>query len=450
MANPEKPASVEPVKATPTDEQRAIATTEDRQTRRATSEAELAVAPEIVADNFRDYVHAWVSRVRGGESGVLPVVIGFIAISILFQAQNSKFLSSGNLTNLLVQSAVFMLLGMAEVFALLLGEIDLSIGFVSGIGGIVAAELVVPARGWPWWAAIAVALLTTAAIGTLHGTIITRLRLPSFVVTLAGLLGWQGVMLLMLGKGGTVPIPDKVINDLANGNLTPTAGWLAAVLIVGMFALVTWFRDARRRASGLVAPPVSLTVLKIAAVAASAAALLFVCNTNRGALVPIRGVPWVVLIVLGVLVAWTLLLGRTKFGRYMYAIGGNPEAARRAGVNLALIRTTAFALSGFTAGIAGIIYASRLRSVSTSLDGGTLVLYSVAAAVIGGTSLFGGRGKALHAVLGGLVIAAIYNGMGLLGMSAASQYMITALVLLAAVTVDAVARRGRVAGTTSR
>ncbi|MGZ6945998.1 MAG: ABC transporter permease subunit, partial [Acidimicrobiia bacterium] len=164
----------------------------------------------------------------------------------------------------------------------------------------------------------------------------------------------------------------------------------------------------------------------------------------------IRGVPWVVLIVLGVLAAWTLLLGRTRYGRYMYAIGGNPEAARRAGVNLAMIRTTAFMLSGLTAGIAGIIYASRLRSVSTSLDGGTLVLYSVAAAVIGGASLFGGRGKAVHAVLGGIVIASIYNGMGLLGMSAASQYMITALVLLAAVTVDALARRGRAVATTTR
>jgi D-xylose transport system permease protein len=295
-----------------------------------------------------------------------------------------------------------------------------------------------------------VALLATAAIGTLQGTIITRLRLPSFIVTLAGLLFWQGVMLRMLGKGGTLPITNHVINDIANGNLTPLAGWIVAIVIVGAFGLYTWFRDARRRASGLVAPPVSLTVLKIAAVAAAATVLLLICNANRGALVAIRGVPWVVLVVLGVLVAWSVLLGRTRFGRYVYAIGANPEAARRAGVNLARVRTACFALASLTAGVAGIVYASRLNSVSTSIDGGTLVLYSVAAAVIGGTSLFGGRGKALHAVLGGIVIAAIYNGMGLLGMSAAAQYMITALVLLAAVTVDAVARRGRATANATR
>ncbi|MGZ6973538.1 MAG: sugar ABC transporter permease [Acidimicrobiia bacterium] len=441
------PGATTPVEA---EDQRAVAATEEHQTELATTQAELAVAPEIVADTLGEYVRAWLARVRGGESGVLPVVVGLVVISAIFQSQNSKFLSSGNLTNLLVQSAVFMLLGMAEVFPLVLGEIDLSIGFVSGIGGIVMAELVIEPRSWPWWAAILVAVATTAAIGALQGTIITRLRLPSFVVTLAGLLFWEGVMLLMLGEGGTVPIPNNVINNLANGNLTPTAGWIAAVVIVGVFALVAWFRDAHRRASGLVAPPVGLTIIKIGGVAAAAIALLFVCNTNRGALVTIRGVPWVVLIVLGVLAAWTLLLGRTRYGRYMYAIGGNPEAARRAGVNLAMIRTTAFMLSGLTAGIAGIIYASRLRSVSTSLDGGTLVLYSVAAAVIGGASLFGGRGKAVHAVLGGIVIASIYNGMGLLGMSAASQYMITALVLLAAVTVDALARRGRAVATTTR
>jgi D-xylose transport system permease protein len=409
----------------------------------AANRAALSVAPDVVANDLREYARAWVVRVKSGESGVLPVVVGLIVISAIFQIQNSKFLSAENLTNLLVQSAVFMLLGMGEVFALLLGEIDLSIGFVSGIGGIVTAEIVKYPRNWPWWVAIIIALVATAAIGALQGTIITRLRLPSFVVTLAGLLFWQGVMLRMLGTGGTIPIQNNIVNDLANGNLTPLAGWIAGAIVVGGFGAFTWFRDARRRASGLVAPPISLTLLKIATVAAAAVALLFMCNTDRGALVPIKGMPWVVLIVLAVLVGWTILLGRTRFGRYVYAIGANPEAARRAGVNLARVRTACFALASMTAGLGGIIYASRLRSVSTSLDGGTLVLYAVAAAVIGGTSLFGGRGKALHAVLGGIVIAAIYNGMGLLGMSAAAQYMITALVLLAAVTVDAVARRGR-------
>jgi len=408
--------------------------------------AAVVVPPEIIANSLGEYVRAWIARVRFGESGALPVVVGLIVIAIIFQSADTKFLSAGNLVNLLVQGAVFMLLAMGVVFVLLLGEVVLSIGFVSGIAGIITAELVQASTGWPWWAAIIVALLATAAIGGLQGSIITRLGLPSFVVTLAGLLAWQGVMLLILGNGGTLPINDQVINNLANANLDPAVGWIVMAVVVAAYALLLWRRDRRRRSSGLVAPPASLTALKIAAVAAAGIALVLICNINRGTLVPITGVPWVVLIVLGVLASWTFLLGRTQFGRYIYAIGGNPEAARRAGVDLTWIRTLAFALCSFTAGIAGLIYASRLESVSTNLDGGQLALYAIAAAVIGGTSLFGGRGRALDAVLGGLVIAAIYNGMGLLGLSAALQLVVTALVLLAAVTIDALARRGRTAG----
>jgi D-xylose transport system permease protein len=411
----------------------------------AAVQADLAVAPELVAGSLGEYLRAAAARVKAGDSGVLPVVAGLILISALFQSLNSNFLTSGNMVNLLVQGAAYMLLAMGMVFPLLLGEIDLSIGFVSGIGGVVMAELVRQSVGWPWWAAIAVALLTCAAIGAIQGTIITRLGLPAFIVTLAGLLGFQGVMLMILGTGGSLPINDKVINNLASGNLTPAASWIVILGIVTVFAARLWLRDSRRRTSGLVAPPTGVTVLKIGAAYLAGIAVVVVCNADRGRLVPIKGLPWVVLIVVGVLTMWTLLLGRTKFGRYIYAIGGNPEAARRAGVNLAAIRTLAFTLASFTAGIAGIVYASRLRSVSTALDGGTLVLYAVAAAVIGGTSLFGGRGKAIHAVLGGLVIAAIDNGMGLQGYSAAAKYVVTALVLLAAVTIDAVARRGRTA-----
>lgn len=412
----------------------------------AEAEAHLAVPAEIVATSLGDYLRASFARVKGGESGVLPVIGGLLLISILFQSLNSNFLTSGNLVNLLIQGAVFMLLAMGEVYVLLLGEIDLSIGFVSGIGGIVTAELVKESTGWPWWAAIIVALLVCALIGFLQGSIITRLGLPSFVVTLAGFLGFQGVMLLILGNGGSVPINDKVINDLASANLSPGMSWAVMLAAAGVFAFRTWRREEGRRASGLVAPPRSLTLVKVAAAFAAAAAVVLICNADRGRLVPIKGVPWVLLIVLGVLAMWTVLLGRTKFGRYVYAIGGNAEAARRAGVRLARIRTIAFMLASFTAGIAGIVYASRLRSVSTALDGGTLVLYAVAAAVIGGASLFGGRGKPIHAVLGGLVIAAIDNGMGLQGYSAAAKYVVTALVLLAAVTIDALARRGRTVG----
>ena len=188
-----------------------------------------------------------------------------------------------------------------------------------------------------------------------------------------------------------------------------------------------------------------MTLLKVGAAFVAGVALVLLCNADRGVILPISGVPWVVLLVLGVLAVWTFVLGRTRFGRYLYAIGGNAEAARRAGINLARDRTAAFVLTSFTAGIAGVVYASRLRSISTAVDGGTLVLYAIAAAVIGGTSLFGGRGKVIHGVLGGLVIAGIDNGMGLLGFSAASKFIITALVLLAAVTIDALSRRGRVA-----
>jgi D-xylose transport system permease protein len=216
---------------------------------------------------------------------------------------------------------------------------------------------------------------------------------------------------------------------------------------VAVFAILTLRRDRRRAASGLVAPPIRLTAIKIAGMAAAGIVLVAICNTNRG--VPggfvIRGVPWVVPIVLAFVVCWTFLLNRTRFGRYVYAIGGNSEAARRAGINVRRTRVLAFTLAGFTAAAGMIIYASRLGSMSSDVDGGQIVLYAVAAAVIGGASLFGGRGKMVHALLGGIVIATIYNGMGLLDLSSAVQYMVTALVLLAAVTVDAVSRRGSTA-----
>jgi D-xylose transport system permease protein len=234
-----------------------------------------------------------------------------------------------------------------------------------------------------------------------------------------------------------------VIVNIVNGTLSPTVGWIVMAASVGVFGGLTVLRDQRRRASGLVAPPVVLTALKVAVMAAAGIVLVAICNTNRGlGGGSLRGVPWVVPIVLAFLIGWTFLLSRTKFGRYVYAIGGNAEAARRAGINVRRIKLICFTLTGLTAGAGMIVYASRLGSMSSNVEGGQLVLYAVAAAVIGGTSLFGGRGKMVHALLGGIVIATIYNGMGLLAFSAATQYMVTALVLLAAVTVDAVGRRG--------
>lgn len=401
------------------------------------------VAPPAATPSVPDYLRASWARIKGGDTGVLPVVAGLLIVFVLFQALNDRFLTAGNLVNLLVQAAVFSLLAMGQVFALLLGEIDLSIGYVAGFGAVVMAELAQPTTGWPWWAAVGTALVLCALIGVLQGSLITRIGLPSFVVTLAGLLFWQGIMLRILGSGGSVLIQNDVINNISSGSMSRLAGWVLMLVIVGVFAVWTYRQDARRREAGLAAPPQLLTIAKIVAALAGGVGLVLLCNTDRGRAVPIYGVPWVVVLVFTVLAVWTYVLGRMRFGRYVYAIGGNAEAARRAGINLARIRTMAFMLCSLTAGIAGVVYASRLRSISTAIDGGTLVLYAVAAAVIGGTSLFGGRGKALHGVLGGLVIAAIDNGMGLLGFDAASKYVVTAIVLIVAVTIDALARRNR-------
>jgi D-xylose transport system permease protein len=409
--------------------------------------AETAIPPSIAADSVGTYLKASLARVKAGESGVLPVVGGLLLISILFQSMNSHFLTAGNLVNLLIQAAVFSLLAMAEVFVLLLGEIDLSVGYVAGVSAAIMATLLGPGHNLSWPVAVGASLLACAGIGLLQGSIITRIGLPSFVVTLAGYLFWSGVLLKILGSGGSKPINSTIINDIAANNLSTTAGWVLMFVIVGVYGGMTWLRDSKRRKSGLVAPPQQVTLLKIAGALIAGVALVLLCNTNRGVLVPIQGVPWVVLLVLAVLAVWTFLLGRTKLGRYIYAIGGNAEAARRAGIGVANVRTVAFVLCSFTAGIAGVVYASRLQSISTNVDGGQLVLYAVAAAVIGGTSLFGGRGKVIHGVLGGIVIAAIDNGMGLVGFTAASQLMVTALVLLAAVIIDALSRRGRVPGT---
>lgn len=415
------------------------------------SDASLAVAVQdpALSNTMGEYARAWLKRIRTGESGVLPVIGGLVILGLIFQLQDSLFLSAGNLTNLLVQGAVFVLLGMAEVWVLILGEIDLSVGYVAGIGGVITAIMVSSPDNFPWWAAIIIGMLGTTAIGMLWGFLVVKFRIPSFVVTLAGLLGGEGLLIYLVqthGTGGTIPINSSVILDLSNGNMSPAAGWIVMVAGVIVFGGVTVLRDRHRARSGLVAPPLPATLLKVAVMGAAGVVLVLVCNTNRGTLEPLRGVPYVVLIIVGFLAVFTFVLSRTRFGRYQYAIGGNAEGARRAGVSLGWNRFWAFALTGMTAGAAGILYASRLGSISNDINGGDLVLYAVAAAVIGGASLFGGRGKMVYALLGGLVIATINNGMGLIGLAASYQYMVTALVLLAAVTIDALARRGRTAG----
>ena len=313
------------------------------------------------ANSAGAYLRASFVRIKGGETGVLPVVAGLLLVSVLFQVANSHFLTAGNLVNLLVQAAVFSLLAMGEVFALLLGEIDLSSGFVAGLSAVVMAVLVGPTHGWPWWAAILAALVVCALIGILQGSLITRIGLPSFVVTLAGLLFWEGVMLYILGDGGSILIQDNIINDIGSGTLTRVGGWVVMLVVVALYATQTWRRDQRRRDAGLMAPPPSLSLAKIISVLAAGVLLVLLCNADRGILVPVYGMPWVILLVFAVVAVWTFVLGRLKFGRYIYAIGGNAEAARRAGINLKLIRTAAFMLCSFTAGIAGIVYALDLH-----------------------------------------------------------------------------------------
>jgi D-xylose transport system permease protein len=416
------------------------------------SDEELAVATgapaELMAGSVTEYGRIWLKQVRSGESGALPVIVGLVAIVLFFQLKNSLFLSAGNLVNLMTQAAFIVTLGMAEVFVLLLGEIDLAAGYTAACGAVIALWLV--DENVPWWVAILTALAATAAYGAVQGFIITRLRLPSFVVTLAGFLGLSGLLLFLInasghfGLGGVINLNSNVINDIEAGSLSPAASWIVMIVLVALAGTMLFLRDRRRRVNGLVAPPVSITLLKIAVIAVAGVVVVLVGNTNRShTFIAVRGLPWVVLIVLAILVAYTVLLGRTRFGRYVYAIGGNAEAARRAGVNTNRIRVTAFALCGMTAGITGIIYASYLGSISSSVQGGQNVLNAVAAAVIGGTSLFGGRGKMMDALLGGLVVGVIANGLQLLGLTATAQLMWTALVLLAAVTVDALTRRGR-------
>jgi len=423
----------------------------------ATQAAMIEVPPAIVAQSLGDYLRAWTTRIRGGDSGILPVLLGLLIIAVVFEviSPGHVFLHADNLVNLFQQSAVFMVLGMAEVFVLLIGEIDLALGYEAAVGGVIAVQFVQPVtRAWPWWAAIIVALLSVAIIGAFWGVLVAYLRLPSFIVTLGGFLILNGMMLILLLLGPFSGYPSllgedsnvKTLYDLMWGNIDATASWIAMAVIVAALGGLVWFRDSSRRRSGLVAPPPSLTLIKVGMTAVIGVIVVAICDTNRGVgFVEIKGVPYVIPIVLGVCAAWTVLLEQTRFGRYMYALGGNAEAARRAGINLAQIRIWAFALCAFTGGIGGMLYASYLGGMSNNVNGGQLVLYAVAAAVIGGTSLFGGRGRVMHGVLGGLVIGGIYNGMYLQGLSVQWTFIVTGFVLLVAVTIDAVSRRGGLA-----
>jgi D-xylose transport system permease protein len=415
------------------------------------------VPPELLAQSLGQYLRAWWVRIRSGDSGILPVVLGLVVVAVVFEiiTPEHAFLRPSNLVYIFGLSTVYMVLAMAETVVLLLGEIDLSVGAVALFGGVIAFKLVQqPGLAWPWWAAMLASLVGCGLIGAFTGTLTARLRIPSFVVSLAMFLLFSGILVVVLGgANGTVSVSSsapnqRVFYDMVQGLIAPVASWVALAVVVGAVGTALWLRAAARRRQGLVAPPASLTAIRIALVALVGVAVVVICTINRGTpLVTVQGVPWVIPIVLFVLGVLTLLLQRTRFGRYVYAIGGNPEAARRAGVSVAAIRTWAFALCSAIAGLGGILLGSFFfgQYSTNTADPGQLVLYSVAAAVIGGVSLFGGRGKAIHGVLGGLLVGAIAYGVSLLSLGQLAtplQYIVPGVVLIVAVLVDVLSRRG--------
>jgi D-xylose transport system permease protein len=388
-------------------------------------------------ESLGELAKRWWEGVRNGELGSLPIIVGLVIIAIVFQIQNSNFLTSGNFVNLVVQSAAYALVAMGIVFVLLLGEIDLSVGYVAGVAGVLASILLLPDKNvTPTWIAVGLALLAGLAIGTLHGVLFAKVGIPSFVVTLAGLLAWNGAVLLLIGNRGTVVLQNNFMIGLANDFLSDALAWVVVLICTALYAGVLLSRYRSRAKAGLPNEPMLLVGLRIAGLLAALAVVTWVCNQDRG-------VPWVMVIVLAFLVFWTFVLRRTRFGRHIYAVGGNAEAARRAGINVDNIRIACFALCSFMAAVGGLVLASRLRSVDTGAGGGSTLLYSIAAAVIGGTSLFGGRGNMQSAIWGALVIGSIDNGLGLLGLSSGTKFVVTGAVLLLAVAVDSISRKGR-------
>ena len=388
------------------------------------------------------YARIWWQGVRAGDLGSLPIIVGIVLILITFGTLEENFLTERNFTNLILQMAAIATMAIGVVFVLLIGEIDLSVAFVSAVGGVVMTLLLRPDDpGWPWWAAIAFALLCTTAIGFVHAIVITKAGVPSFVVTLAGFLIWSGVVLILTTQystAGTIRVQDDVVIGIANDFLSAAWGWILGAVVVVAFAAVQLRTALTRRARRLAAKPWSLIVLQTLGLALVTFAAVWYLNEDRG-------VPKVALILGGFLAVWSFVATRTRFGRHVYAVGGSAEAARRAGINVDRVRIAVFMISGFMAGVGGVMLASRLRSVATNTGGGNLLLLVIAAAVIGGTSLFGGTGRVVAALLGALVIASIQNGMDLMGLASGTKFVITGLVLLGAVLVDAFAKRRRTA-----
>jgi D-xylose transport system permease protein len=384
------------------------------------------------------------SRVKAGDIGSLPAVLGLVVLCLVFGSMSSVFLTPGNFANLITQAAAVIVIAMGLVFVLLLGEIDLSAGYTAGVTGAVLVILITN-EGQPWYVALIASIAVGALLGFVLGSLVARLGIPSFVVTLAAFLAFQGILLLLAGEGGTIRIEDPTILAVENSNMSPTVSWIFFLIVAVAYVLSGLSSMNSRRKAGLKTELKKLWIIKTAGLLLITGLAVFALNlerSNNPDLVSLKGIPYVVPVILLLLVIGTFVLGRTAFGRHIYAVGGNAEAARRAGIDVKRIRIAAFMICSSLAAIAGMIFASRQNSVSPTTGGSSTLLYAVGAAVIGGTSLFGGKGKMRDAILGGLVVAVIDNGMGLLGYAAGIKFIVTGLVLLVSAGVDAISRRG--------
>ncbi|GDX25254.1 ABC transporter permease [Actinomycetes bacterium] len=394
--------------------------------------------------NIKQSANDWWSKVKAGQVGALPALLGLFVLCIVFGTQSSVFLTPGNLANLLTQAAAVIVIAMGLVFVLLLGEIDLSAGYAAGVCGALLV-IMITEMDYPWYLAFPISVLAGVLLGAVIGYLVAQLKIPSFVVTLATFLAFQGLLLVLVGEGGTIRIEDPVILAVENKNLSVSYSWIFFLLTAGAYLLSGLLKFRKRRKAGLVDNLFKLWVIKtfiLIAIGTIATWALTVERSNNPDLVSLRGIPYVVPVILVLLVGATFVLSRTSFGLHIYAVGGNAEAARRAGINVKMVRITAFMICTGFAAVAGMIFVSRANSVTPTTGGSSTLLYAVGAAVIGGTSLFGGKGKVSDAILGGLVVAVIDNGMALLGYPAGIKFMVTGAVLLISATIDAVSRRG--------
>jgi D-xylose transport system permease protein len=394
--------------------------------------------------SIKQSANDWWSKVKAGQVGALPALLGLLVLCSVFGTQSSVFLTPGNLANLLTQAAAVIVIAMGLVFVLLLGEIDLSAGYAAGVCGALLVIMITEMDS-PWYLAFPISVLSGVLLGAVIGYLVAQLKIPSFVVTLATFLAFQGLLLLLVGEGGTIRIEDPVILAVENKNLSVSYSWIFFFLTAGAYLLSGLLKFRKRKKVGLVDNLFKLWAIKtfaLIAIGTLATWALTVERSNNPDLVSLRGIPYVVPVILVLLVGATFVLSRTSFGLHIYAVGGNAEAARRAGINVKMVRITAFMICTGFAAVAGMIFVSRANSISPTTGGSSTLLYAVGAAVIGGTSLFGGKGKVSDAILGGLVVAVIDNGMALLGYPAGIKFMVTGAVLLISATIDAVSRRG--------